>query len=136
MASEFKVTRRVEFSETDMAGIVHFTNFFRYMESAEHAFYRSLGLTVDAERGGFGWPRVQASCDYRQPLRFEEEFEVHLRVAEVRTKAIRYEFLFRRGDTEIATGRLTVVCVKKVNGEMQAVAIPAEVRAKIEPWGK
>jgi acyl-CoA thioester hydrolase len=34
MAFEFKLTRRVEFAETDMAGIVHFSNFFRYMESA------------------------------------------------------------------------------------------------------
>ena len=35
--------RRVEFAETDMAGQVHFSNFFRYMEAAEHAFFRSLG---------------------------------------------------------------------------------------------
>jgi acyl-CoA thioester hydrolase len=43
MAFEYKVRRRVEFSETDMAGIVHYSNFFRYMEAAEHEFFRSLG---------------------------------------------------------------------------------------------
>ena len=43
MAYEFKATRQVEFSETDMAGIMHFSNFFRFMETAEHGFYRSLG---------------------------------------------------------------------------------------------
>jgi len=38
MPYEFKHTRRVEFAETDMAGIVHFSNFFRMMESTEHAY--------------------------------------------------------------------------------------------------
>ena len=52
MAHEFTLTRRVEFSETDMAGIVHFSNFFRFMESAEHAFFRSLGFSVAGSRDG------------------------------------------------------------------------------------
>ena len=46
MPYEFKVQRRVEFSETDMAGIMHYSNFFRFMETAEHAFYRDLGHSV------------------------------------------------------------------------------------------
>ena len=44
MAHEFKLTRRIEFFETDLAGIVHFSNFYRMMESTEHAFFRSLQL--------------------------------------------------------------------------------------------
>src|SRR5213078_989612 len=46
MPAVFRTTRRVEFADTDMAGIVHFANFFRYMESAEHEFLRSHGLSV------------------------------------------------------------------------------------------
>jgi len=46
MPYEFKATRQVEFSETDMAGIMHYSNFFRFMETAEHGFYRSLGFSV------------------------------------------------------------------------------------------
>ena len=46
MTYDFNVERRVEFSETDMAGIMHYSNFFRFMETAEHAFYRSLGHSV------------------------------------------------------------------------------------------
>ena len=98
MPSEFKLTRRVEFAETDMAGIVHFSNFFRMMESTEHAFFRSLGFTIHGHENGatIGWPRVSASCDYRAPLRFEEEVEIHLIVAEVRSRSIRYQFIFRK----------------------------------------
>ena len=46
MACEFKLRRQVEFSDTDMAGIMHFSNFFRFMEAAEHAFFRSLGFSI------------------------------------------------------------------------------------------
>ena len=78
MPSEFSVTRKVEFAETDMAGIMHFSNFFRYMEVAEHAFFRSLGFSIVTEKSGHdvGWPRVHASCDYMRPLRFEDDVEI------------------------------------------------------------
>ena len=84
MAYEFKAIRRVEFAETDMAGIVHYSNFFRYMETAEHGFFRSLGLSVvmDQFDPPVGWPRVHAECDYVFPLRFEDEVEIHMLVRE------------------------------------------------------
>ncbi|MGA1239065.1 MAG: acyl-CoA thioesterase [Limisphaerales bacterium] len=139
MASEFRIKRRVEFSETDMAGIVHFANFFRYMESAEHAFFRSLGYSVVLR--GFdpplGLPRVHAECDYFKPLRFEDEFEVRLYVAEKRTKSLSYVFrFFRLGDAEpveVAKGRVTVVCVRHhADGTMKAADLPPEVSDRLE----
>lgn len=139
MSCEFKLKRRVEFFETDMAGIMHFSNFFRFMESAEHAFYRSLGLSVNAEKAlGVGWPRVHASCDYTRPLRFEDEVEIHLLVREVRSKSIHFEFVFRKAENagvyEVARGSLGVCCVKcdGSTGRMKATDIPREVRAKIQ----
>src|SRR5258706_12072417 len=96
MAYEFKAVRRVEFSETDMAGIVHYANFFRYMETAEHGFFRALGYSVvmDQFEPAVGWPRVHAECDYRQPLRFEDEVEIHLLVSEKKSKSLSYRFKF------------------------------------------
>jgi len=78
MAYEFKLQRRVEFSDTDMVGIVHYSNFFRYMEAAEHGFFRSLGISIVTRHVDppLGWPRVHAECDYKQPLRFEDEVEI------------------------------------------------------------
>src|SRR6185295_15713845 len=113
MAYEYKVTRRVEFSETDMAGIVHYSNFFRYMESAEHAFFRSLGFSV-ITRGvdpPVGWPRVHAQCDYKHPLHFEDEVEIHMLVSEKKSKSLTYAFRFRKLNAsppiEVARGVLT-----------------------------
>ena len=142
MAYEFKAVRRVEFSETDMAGIVHFSNFFRYMETAEHGFYRSLGFSVMLAQFDppLGFPRVHAACDYRRPLRFEDMFEIHLLVKEKRSRVLNYRFRFSKLPKEdggapelVATGDLTVVCVThQPNTPMEAVPIPAALASLID----
>ena len=138
MPYEFTYSHRVVFAETDMAGIVHFANFFRMMEVTEHGFFRSLGLTIHGHDpvSTTGWPRVSATCDYRAPLRFEEEVEIHLLVAEVRTRSIRYTFVFRKvvDGSEVARGEVAAVCasVEKATGKLSAVPIPDAVRALIE----
>src|SRR5437016_11098536 len=138
MAYEFKVVRRVEFSDTDMAGIVHYSNFFRYMEAAEHGFFRSLGLSVVTRQVDppLGWPRVHAECDYQQPLRFEDEVEVRLLVSEKRSKSLSYLFRFVKLNAsppvEVAQGSLTVVCVTHQDGKMRAATIPKTIADKIE----
>src|SRR5258708_5090056 len=134
MAYEFKRMHRVEFAETDMAGIVHFSNFFRMMEATEHAFFRSLGFSIHTivEGDAVGWPRVSASCEYLRPLRFEEEVEIQLLVAEVRSRSLRYLFIFRKTDgSEVARGRMAAVCAKVAQGKLAPVAIPEAIRARI-----
>jgi acyl-CoA thioester hydrolase len=139
MAYEFKVTRRVEFSETDMEGIMHFSNFFRFMETAEHAFFRSFGYSVVLSRNGLMLclPRVHAECDYTAPLRFEDEVEIRLLVEKKTRRSLSYQFRFSRlnGATpeEVARGRLTVVCAERqADGALKAVAFPAEIAKHIE----
>ena len=81
MATEFRYPRRVQFAETDLAGIVHFSTMFRYVEEAEHALWREAGLSIAERASGLGWPRLSAALEFRNPLRFEEEFEVWVRIA-------------------------------------------------------
>ena len=137
MPYEFKLTRRIEFAETDMAGIVHFSNFFRMMEMTEHAFFRSLGSSIHTEVDGetIGWPRVSTSCDYARPLRFEEEVEIQLLVAEVRQRSIRYQFTFSNpvDCLEIARGNVVAVCatVDRISGKLAPRGIPEALRAQI-----
>src|SRR5262245_32661893 len=141
MPYEFTLSHRVEFAETDMAGIVHFANFYRMMENTEHAFFRSLGFSVHGIVDGvpIGWPRVSASCDFFKPLRFEETVDIQLLVAEVRNRRLRY--LFRSwkdaagARTEIAGGNVSTVCatLDKATGKIVAVPIPESVRAAIQP---
>jgi acyl-CoA thioester hydrolase len=139
MPCEFQVTRRVEFSETDLAGIMHFSNFFRFMESAEHAFFRSLGFSVAHAHNGLEvcLPRVHAECDYAVPLRFEDEVQIRLLVERKGRRSLTYQFRFCRlnGPTqqEVARGRLTVACVERqANGGMKAVPLPKAIADKIQ----
>jgi acyl-CoA thioester hydrolase len=139
MTYEFEITRRVEFSETDQAGIMHFSNFFRFMESAEHAFFRSLGFSVAQCRNGLEvcLPRVHAECDYAVPLRFEDEVRVRLLVERKGRSSITYQFRFSRLDdsrcTEVARGRLTVASVERqADGTMKAVPLPKVIADKIQ----
>ena len=139
MSYEFEITRRVEFSETDMAGIMHFSNFFRFMESAEHGFFRSLGFSVAGSRNGLEvcLPRVHAECDYAVPLRFEDEVQVRLLVERKGRRSLTYQFRFSRlngsSPQEVARGRMTVACVeRKADGAMKAVPLPKGIADKIQ----
>ena len=128
MPSRYRLTRRVQFYETDAAGIVHFSWFNRYMEEAEHALWREAGLSIAPRGAPVGFPRVSASFDYRRPLHFEDQFEVAIEVVEITAKTIRYAARITRDQTEIAVGSMTVVCVSKSPGEpMKAVEIPREI---------
>ena len=130
---EFTITRRVEFNETDAAGIVHFSNFYRYMEFAEHAFFRSLGRSIVDHDLDVGWPRVHSHCDFKKPLKFEEEVEIYLLVSAKTSKYITYQFHSRVDGTEVARGGFTVVCVRRTEtGEMKAATIPPEIANLIE----
>ena len=138
MAYQFKIRRIVEFSDTDMAGIVHHAVYFRYMEAAEHAFFRSLGLTVAPTKtpASVGWPRVHTEADFSAPLRFEDEVEIQLLVEEKKSKAITYAFRIRRlngpAPVEVARGRITAVCIKMVAGKMKATSIPKAIASKLQ----
>ncbi len=135
MPSEFSITRQVEFAETDMAGIMHFANFFVWMEACETALYRSLGLSLIAFMPGqvVGWPRVNVSCIYRRPLRFNDTVEVKLFVKKLSTRSVTYVFQFRKGGEVAAQGEVTAVCVSAGDqGGMVAQPIPAGVRAQLQ----
>jgi YbgC/YbaW family acyl-CoA thioester hydrolase len=128
--SEFRLVRRVQFYETDAAGIVHFSWFFRYMEEAEHALWRAAGISIHPPDSEVGWPRIGASCQFRRPLRFEDEFEVRLRVAEITKRTMRYTCVLAIGAAIVANGELTIACVlKRPNEPMKAIDIPPQVAA-------
>jgi acyl-CoA thioester hydrolase len=131
----FSMKRRIEFCETDMAGIVHFSNYFRLMEAAETEFLRSLGLKVSwSERDEhFGFPRVSVSCDYFKPLRFEDVVEIAVTVEKIGRRSVTYRFDFSLQGALVATGRITAVLCRHLTGQsMQSLDIPDQIRALLE----
>lgn len=130
----FSAVHRVQFSETDAAGIVHFSNYFKWMEEVEHAFFRSIGFSVQLRHGGreIGWPRVSVGCDYEGPARFEDEIELRMSIGRVGEKSLSYKVEFINGGKRIATGHSTSVCCEMGEEGMKAIRIPEEIRAKLE----
>ena len=131
----FRTTRRIEFGDTDMAGIVHFANFFRFMEAAECDFLRSRGLSVKMDWQGqaIGFPRVSASCDYVKPARFEEVLDVAVRIDRIGKKSVTYAFEFSRGGELIANGKVTSVCCRVLHdNQIEGIEIPAGYRARLQ----
>jgi len=138
--AHFRHRRMVEFADTDLAGIVHFANFFRYVESAEHAFVRSLGFSIHSSAGSThdGWPRLEVSCQYLKPARFQETLEIALRLEELRTTSLRYSFEITCVDDPargvLATGRFAIIHVSldTATRTLTKSPIPPALRAKLE----
>ncbi len=131
----FHSSRRVEFHETDMAGIVHFSNFFRYMECAEGDFLRARGvafaLTWEGEQIGF--PRVSASCDYLKPARFGDVLDIAVTIDRLGEKSVTYAFEFAHDGDVLARGKVTSVCCHVgPDHALEAIAIPASYRQRLE----
>jgi YbgC/YbaW family acyl-CoA thioester hydrolase len=122
----FLYDRRVQFAETDLAGIVHFSWYFRYMEEAEHALWRAAGLSISPREPAVGWPRVAAAFEYKAPLRFEETFQVAVRINAVSRRTLQYGCTLHREQTLIGNGLLTAACVTAdARGSMIAVDLPS-----------
>ena len=132
---EFHTQRKIEFADTDLAGICHFARFFVFMETAEHQFLNSLGASVSMEIDGnkIGWPRLAASCEYLSPVKFEELLDIHLTVARKGTKSMSYSFLCTCAETVIARGQMSSACCICNPGEkIRAIPIPKFIAERIK----
>jgi len=130
----FRTQRRVEFADTDQAGLVHFARFFVFMETAEHELLRSLGTEVHREWEGreIGWPRVGASCRYLNAARFADRLDISVRVQRKGAKSLTYAFEFTRDGDLLATGELSSVCCR-VDGEhgLESIPIPSDMADRL-----
>lgn len=136
MSKVFIAHRRVQFAETDMAGIVHFANFYRWMEEAEHEFFRSIGtsIMVQQDDGSYiGWPRVNASCHFQAPAFHDDILDIRLQVERVGFKSVTFYCEFYRGDKRLAYGRMkTACCICGTGNTLTSIEIPEPYRSKFE----
>ncbi len=131
---EFRTHRKIEFSDTDLGGVVHFSRFFIFMETAEDEFLRQLGSSFWMQEGDVtvGWPKVEVTCNYLNSAHYGDELDIHLKVARKGTKSLTYEFTFHRGDEELAHGRTTSVCCSSGPDGFHAIDIPAKLAEQIQ----
>jgi YbgC/YbaW family acyl-CoA thioester hydrolase len=133
----FVTIRRVEFHETDAAGIMHFSNFYRWMEVCEHEWFRSLNLPMMSTTPAgirLGWPRREASCSFLRPLRCGDQVRITATLSAAGETSFTYDFVFHKDRsgkwTEVANGHMTTVHVRQDStGRMEAEPVPAATRA-------
>jgi len=140
MAYDFTTTKKIEFSETDMAGLVHFSNYFRYMEVAERDFFESLELNLiqSAPDDLVGYPRTRAECKFSAPLRFGDTVKIHLAIKAIKDRSIDYQFrlykLDKKGyESAVAKGHITTIYTElNEDGSLQSRPLPQALLDKIE----
>lgn len=132
----FITTRRVEFCDTDMAGIIHFANYYRYMEQAEHELFRAVGLKIHAtlpDGTTFGWPRVSAACSFNAPAYYDDVLEVRVTIHKRSGRSLTTHYEFVRGDVVIATGEMkTAYCLIPPGEALRSAAIPEAAAAALD----
>jgi len=114
--------------------MAHFSRFFLYLEEAEHALFRSLGLSILMNIDGkkISWPRVHCSFDYKRPMSFEDEIDLVITVSDIQEKAVTYTMDVKRDGQVLATGTSTsVCCILEKPGKLKSIPIPEEIRSKL-----
>lgn len=131
---EFVTSRRVEFADTDLGGICHFSRYFVFMETAEHELLESLGTRVHTIHDGepIGWPRVASSCEFHAPARFGDLLEIRVRVERRGRSSVTYAIEVSRDGVRLASGTTTAVCcVLKPDVAPRSIPIPPALAARL-----
>ena len=130
--------RRVEFHDTDRVGLVHFSNYFRYMDTAVAEFFRALDLPGPLtnywggnKKGEYDWPYVSASCDFKKPLPFDALLDIHVWLKRIGTKSLTFGISYQVGGMEVARGQMVVVCSIGTQDQPHTVEIPAVIRERL-----
>jgi acyl-CoA thioesterase FadM len=123
--------RRIEWIDTDAAGIYHYTTTFRLAEAAEAAMHTALGI---AERTFGVTPRVGVEMEFKRSLRFNDDVEATLAVTAVGRSSVRYAFTLAGPDGVAAVGRLTACLVDQAT--RRAMPWPDDMRRLLTSGGR
>lgn len=123
---------RVYYEDTDLAGIVYYANYLKFIERGRTEWVRALGVDQAALKRAegivFAVRRVEA--DYLKPARFDDLLTVTTELVEVGGARIVLDQAVLRGAERLFSARVVLVCLSDAGA---AVRVPAGVRAKLVP---
>ncbi|HEV8230373.1 MAG TPA: thioesterase family protein [Candidatus Limnocylindria bacterium] len=127
-AFPFRFRQRVRFGETDLQNVVYYANYLLYAEVGRVAYLRELGFDYrDLLDKGVDFTIGEASVRYRAPLRFDEEFDIAVRVGEIRHSSWAFEYSVDRADGMHCAEMMTVQ-VMLDRRTLRATRIPEDLR--------
>lgn len=110
----FETIVRVRYAETDQMGVVYHSNFFVWFEVGRVELLRQIGITYKEMEAvdDCHIVVVEARCQYKKPARYDDLLRIRTRIAEVRTRTMRFEYeIVNDADEVIATGETQhVIC--------------------------
>jgi acyl-CoA thioester hydrolase len=124
----FRFPTRIRFIDTDASGRIHYTAMFRYFESAEIEFMRTLGITYAPGRA-YNFPRVHVECDFMLAMGHDDLIEIEVCLAKLGRSSARFEFRTFKDGNLAASGAVIVVCMDTKT--QRAIPIPAEILDKL-----
>jgi acyl-CoA thioesterase FadM len=122
--------RRIEWIDTDAAGIYHWTTAFRLAEAAEAALHTALGI-ADFTFGAT--PRLAVSASFSRPLRFNDPVDVELAVAAIGRASLDYRMSISAEDGPAAEGSVKVCLIDRSTG--RATPWPDDIRERLAAGG-
>lgn len=135
--NSFNTSLRVTWVDTDAAGVVHYSNYFRFFERAEEEFYRQVGFDfTNFRERGLWFPRVEAFCQYKKPARYSDLLVIEVSVEELKEKSVKLGFKVVNAENRdlLAVGHLVIVAADKQTG--RAARIPIDITDKLKPFAK
>jgi acyl-CoA thioester hydrolase len=122
----FTYRQRVRFGETDLQGVVYYANYLLYAEVGRVAYLRELGIDYrrDLTERGLDFTIAEARVRYLAPLRFDEEFDIRVRLGTMRHSSWSFEYLVSRSDGT-AAAEMETVQVMLDRGSGRPTRIPA-----------
>ncbi len=122
--------RRIEWMDTDAAGIYHWTTAFRLAEAAEAVMHTALGI-ADFTFGAT--PRVAVSASFAQALRFNELVDVELAVQALGRTSVQYRLTITTNGTQAVDGSLKACLIDRETG--RATPWPDAIRDRLAAGG-
>jgi 4-hydroxybenzoyl-CoA thioesterase len=127
-------TQRVEFGDCDPARIVWFPNFFRWIDAASRHFFVQCGVPswheTEAARGIIGTPLVDTHAKFIKTASYGDTLQIHVHVAEWRTKSFVQRYRVTRGDDVIMEcDEVRIFAARREDGSIRALAVPEDIRA-------
>ncbi len=122
---------RVRWGDTDAAGIVFYPNFYKWMDEATHEYFSAIGLptsTLYSEQQ-IATPLLEANCQFKSPLLFEDDVIVRSSVVELHQKVFKISHRFFKNEKMVAEG-YEVRAWTSFKEKAKAYPIPDEVREK------
>lgn len=131
----FSTRQRVRFGETDMQGVVYYANYLLYAEVGRVAYMRELGLDyAQLLEHGVDFTIGEATVRYRAALHFDEEYDIRVRVGEVRRVSWTFEYAVDRADG-VRCADMRTVQVLIGRGTLKARRLPDDLRETLEAAG-